>query len=107
MKLKMNQKDKNSLGHSTRSALFAPPNSETIIHRDLKPTNILLGDDMRAKIGDFGLVKIITSDENRSSFTRVAGTVGYLDPEYIGIYKAFEYTFVLLNTCLPLHGFIN
>nr|DAD46139.1 TPA_asm: hypothetical protein HUJ06_004369 [Nelumbo nucifera] len=54
---------------------------QSFIHRDLKPSNILLGDGMRAKVADFGLVKN-TPDEKCSLYTRVAGTFGYLAPEY-------------------------
>ncbi|GFY82536.1 leucine-rich repeat protein kinase family protein [Actinidia rufa] len=54
---------------------------QSFIHRDLKPSNILLGDDMRAKVADFGLVKN-APDGKYSLETRVAGTFGYLAPEY-------------------------
>ncbi|KAL9272138.1 Receptor-like kinase TMK4-like protein [Drosera capensis] len=53
----------------------------SFIHRDLKPSNILLGDDMRAKVADFGLVKN-APDGKQSMETRLAGTFGYLAPEY-------------------------
>ncbi|KAI4385863.1 hypothetical protein MLD38_003852 [Melastoma candidum] len=54
---------------------------QTFIHRDLKPSNILLGDDLRAKVADFGLVRL--APEGKGSFeTRLAGTFGYLAPEY-------------------------
>lgn len=51
------------------------------IHRDLKSANILLGDDFRAKVADFGLMKD-APDGNFSVATRLAGTFGYLAPEY-------------------------
>ncbi|KAL8094329.1 receptor protein kinase TMK1-like [Apium graveolens] len=54
---------------------------QIFIHRDLKSSNILLGDDFRAKISDFGLVKL-APDRDRSIATRLAGTFGYLAPEY-------------------------
>ncbi|XP_050237128.1 receptor-like kinase TMK4 [Mercurialis annua] len=54
---------------------------QSFIHRDLKPSNILLGDDMRAKVSDFGLVRN-APDGKYSVETRLAGTFGYLAPEY-------------------------
>ncbi|KAI3470046.1 hypothetical protein Pfo_026709 [Paulownia fortunei] len=54
---------------------------QSFIHRDLKPSNILLSDDMRAKVADFGLVKN-APDGKYSVETRLAGTFGYLAPEY-------------------------
>ncbi|CAL5427916.1 unnamed protein product [Camellia sinensis] len=51
------------------------------IHRDLKPSNILLGDDMHAKVADFGFVRRAPNGKS-SVLTKLAGTFGYLAPEY-------------------------
>ncbi|KAE8661490.1 putative receptor protein kinase TMK1 [Hibiscus syriacus] len=55
---------------------------QSFIHRDLKPSNILLGDDMRAKVADFGLVRLAPADGKHSVETKLAGTFGYMAPEY-------------------------
>ncbi|XP_047330880.1 receptor protein kinase TMK1-like [Impatiens glandulifera] len=54
---------------------------QSFIHRDLKPSNILLGDDMRAKVADFGLVRLAPEGKD-FVVTKLAGTFGYLAPEY-------------------------
>ncbi|KAL5730234.1 hypothetical protein ACHQM5_003082 [Ranunculus cassubicifolius] len=52
-----------------------------IVHRDIKASNILLSEDFVPKIGDFGLAKFFPENITHIS-TRVAGTTGYLAPEY-------------------------
>ncbi|KAL5993522.1 hypothetical protein ACLOJK_014447 [Asimina triloba] len=52
-----------------------------IIHRDIKCSNILLDDEVQAKIADFGLARLLPEDKSHLS-TQVAGTLGYTAPEY-------------------------
>uniref|UniRef100_J3MWS1 Protein kinase domain-containing protein n=1 Tax=Oryza brachyantha TaxID=4533 RepID=J3MWS1_ORYBR len=53
-----------------------------IIHRDVKTNNILLGQNLQAKIADFGLSKTYLSETQTHITITPAGTAGYIDPEY-------------------------
>ncbi|KAK4484207.1 hypothetical protein RD792_011429 [Penstemon davidsonii] len=55
--------------------------SSSIVHCDIKPNNILLDEDMIARVSDFGISKLLMEDQ-KTPQTRTLGTIGYMAPEY-------------------------
>lgn len=63
--------------------------SPRIIHRDIKSSNILLGENLEPHVSDFGLAKLLEDNDSHVT-TVIAGTFGYLAPEYIQNGRATE-----------------
>ncbi|PON83560.1 GPCR kinase [Trema orientale] len=81
LKLAWPSRHKICVGIAKGLAFLHEESTLRVVHRDIKTTNILLDKDLNPKISDFGLAKL-DEEENTHISTRIAGTIGYMAPEY-------------------------
>ncbi len=86
LELRMREGDPMALARKMEIALMvceglAHAHAAGVIHRDIKPANIFITDDGQAKILDFGLARLVSSELTRSNM--MVGTVNYMSPEQL------------------------
>ncbi|XP_035844669.1 putative serine/threonine-protein kinase isoform X3 [Helianthus annuus] len=82
IELDWEQRSKIMIGTARGLAYLHEELDPHIVHRDIKASNILLDKDFTPKIGDFGLARLFPDSITHIS-TKLAGTTGYLAPEYV------------------------
>ncbi|XP_026390994.1 L-type lectin-domain containing receptor kinase IX.1-like [Papaver somniferum] len=76
-----------ALGLASALLYLHEEGEQCVVHRDVKSSNIMLDSNFNAKLGDFGLARLMDHELGLQS-TGLAGTLGYLAPEYINTGKA-------------------
>ena len=96
-------------------AALSAAHAAGIVHRDVKPENVLLADDGRVKVADFGLARAFSGPAGSATRTQgvILGTMAYLSPEQVehgqadarsDVYAAGVMLYELLTGTLPFTG---
>ncbi|KAK7358898.1 hypothetical protein VNO77_00839 [Canavalia gladiata] len=89
IKLNWAARKKIAIGAATGLAFLHHSCNPPIIHRDMKSSNVLLDENLEARVADFGMARRMNAMDTHLSVSTLAGTPGYVPPEY---YQSFHCT---------------
>ncbi|KAI3945820.1 hypothetical protein MKW98_023094 [Papaver atlanticum] len=87
IKLKWSARRKIAIGAAKGLAFLHHMCVPHIIHRDMKSSNVLLDENLEARVSDFGMARLMSAMDTHLSVSTLAGTPGYVPPEY---YQSFR-----------------
>ncbi|XP_047337174.1 brassinosteroid LRR receptor kinase-like [Impatiens glandulifera] len=87
IKLNWAQRRRIAMGAARGLAFLHHNCSPNIIHRDMKSSNVLVDEDLEARVSDFGMARLMSAMDTHLSVSTLAGTPGYVPPEY---YQSFR-----------------
>ncbi|GAA0161466.1 hypothetical protein LIER_17776 [Lithospermum erythrorhizon] len=87
IKLNWSERRKIAIGAARGLAFLHHNCIPHIIHRDMKSSNVLLDENLEARVSDFGMARLMSAMDTHLSVSTLAGTPGYVPPEY---YQSFR-----------------
>ncbi|KAL1364795.1 brassinosteroid LRR receptor kinase [Arachis hypogaea] len=82
IKLNWAARKKIAVGAARGLAFLHHTCNPNIIHRDMKSSNVLLDENLEARVADFGMARLMSNVDTHLSVSTLAGTPGYVPPEY-------------------------
>ncbi|GJM93483.1 hypothetical protein PR202_ga10043 [Eleusine coracana subsp. coracana] len=97
------KKARNGRAQKIQATYLHHEHYEVVLHCDLKPSNVLLDEDMTACVADFGIARLLSSDDTSIVSRNMHGTIGYMAPVITGK----KPTYSMFNEKLSIRDWVN